>query len=81
MRKMKYVCSPVNEDWMIRGEVKAAHLYPLAPGQQFITYVFRSDAEHELNRAQNGLFLHSDVEEAFDQHLLTINPFEKNSKK
>ncbi len=79
MGKMKYVWSPVNEDWVIR-DVKAAHLYSLALGQSFMTYVFRSDAEHEINRVQNGLFLHSGVEKAFDKHFLTIVPFEENSK-
>ncbi len=45
-----------------------------------MTYVFRSDAEHEINRAQNGLFLHSGVEKAFDKHFLTIVPLEGNSR-
>ena len=77
--KFKYVWSPVKGDWVMRGSVKAAHLFPLALGQATMTYIFGSETDHELNRAQNGLFLDPNVEEIFDKHLLTIVPFEEGS--
>jgi hypothetical protein len=52
----------------------AAHIFPLAMGQKSMDYIFGEDAEDEINRARNGLFLPSGVEKSYDAHRLVIVP-------
>ena len=72
--KAKHVWSPVIGDWVARGDVKAAHLFPLSLGQKSMNFIFGPEAQDEMNRAPNGLFLQSSIEQAFDQHQLIIVP-------
>ncbi|KAN0070307.1 hypothetical protein V8E54_011888 [Elaphomyces granulatus] len=58
----------------IRVYMTAAHIFPLNLGQKSMDYIFGEDAEDELNRARNGLFLPPLVEKAYDAHQITIVP-------
>ena len=58
----------------IRVYMTAAHIFPLNLGQKSMDYIFGEDAEDELNRARNGLFLPLLVEKAYDAHQITIVP-------
>jgi HNH endonuclease len=52
----------------------AAHIFPLSLGQMSMEYIFGEDAEDEINRARNGLFLTPLVDRAYDAHQITIVP-------
>jgi hypothetical protein len=59
-----------------RSNMRAAHIFPLMMGQKSMDYIFGEDAEDEINRARNGLFLPPVVEEAYDAHQVVIVPDE-----
>ncbi|MCJ1466017.1 hypothetical protein MMC07_004636 [Pseudocyphellaria aurata] len=75
------VWSPVRGDWVERGEkIKAAHMFPLSIGQETMTYLFGEDADGEISKAANGLFLPFDVEEKLDRYQVVIVPCETETK-
>lgn len=80
MDKIKHVRSPVTGDWVARADVEGAHLFPLCVAQQTMTYIFGPEAEDELNRVSNELFLQGSIEQAFHRHQLTIVPSEEEKK-
>lgn len=45
-----------------------------------MTYIFGPGAEHEINKAQNGLFVQGVIEEAFENHQVVIVPAEDKTQ-
>lgn len=74
MGRMQHVWDPVRGDFTHRSALTACHIFPLAMGQKSMTYIFGEEAEDEINRARNGLFLPPEVEPAFDKHEIVIVP-------
>ncbi|KAF4487829.1 hypothetical protein FAGAP_11312 [Fusarium agapanthi] len=64
---------PVLRDWVHRDLVKGAHLYPWKQGA-WMDEIFGPGTREELFAPQNGLFLHTTVEDALDKGQIAIIP-------
>ncbi|KAF1811470.1 hypothetical protein P152DRAFT_459409 [Eremomyces bilateralis CBS 781.70] len=69
----KYWC-PVTQHWLPRKSVTAAHIVPYSFGEKNFKAVFGKATKMSLMDVTNGLFLHRDVEQAFDRKELVIVP-------
>lgn len=74
--KNDFVWNTVTGTWRYRADMTAAHLFPLSFGQATMTYIFGKDAEDEINKAANGLFLPGVIEHALARHKIAIVPCE-----
>ncbi|MCJ1466016.1 hypothetical protein MMC07_004635 [Pseudocyphellaria aurata] len=76
-----HVWCPMLGKWVLKCTVEAAHLFPFSLGQQTMTYIFGDDADGEMNKASNGLFLYGHIHEKFNRHWITIVPCETETEK
>jgi hypothetical protein len=70
---------PIYRDWHPFKKVKAAHLVPFNLGYQTMGDLFgEEDRGHELVWSMgNGMMMHRDFEEAYDEHKFCLLPIEK----
>lgn len=63
---------PVTKDWIPKGEPVAAHIVPFSLGDDLAEDLFGNGTK--LMDLRNGLYLHKDVEHAFDNAQMVILP-------
>jgi hypothetical protein len=60
--------------------IRAAHVVPHAIGEELATYLFGPDQGLRLNRPDNCLMMHEDIEQAFDNGNITIFPIDGSAR-
>jgi hypothetical protein len=70
---------PIYGKWVSFKKIKAAHLVPFKLGYQTMGDLFgEEDRGHELMWSMgNGMMMHQDFEEAYDEHKFCLLPIEK----
>jgi hypothetical protein len=70
---------PIYRDWQPFKKIKAAHLVPFKIGYQTMGDLFGEEGRgHELMWSMgNGIMMHQDFEEAYDEHTFCLLPIEK----
>jgi hypothetical protein len=73
---------PIYQDWQPFKKMKAAHIVPFKLGYQTMGDLFREEGRgHELMWSMgNGMMMHQDFEEGFDEHTFCLLPIEKPGK-
>ena len=54
--------------------VKASHIFPYRMGEDVMKQVFENDGANEMFTARNGLLLHLEIQNAFDNYQIVIVP-------
>ena len=60
--------------------IHAAHIVPYCIGQELAAYLFGPDQSLRLNRPDNCLMMHEDIERAFDNGNITLFPVDPVSR-
>lgn len=60
--------------------IKAAHIVPYSLGEELACYIFGSGQGLRLNRPENCLMMHTDVEQAFDNGNITLFPMDASTR-
>ncbi|MCJ1348914.1 hypothetical protein MMC31_007147 [Peltigera leucophlebia] len=66
---------PITCSWLHEKLTTAAHIFPWKYGQETMTRIFETEAEHEMFSVQNGLLMSTMAEAAIDKGLFVIVPF------
>jgi hypothetical protein len=60
--------------------IKAAHIVPCSLGEELACYIFGPGQGLRMNRPDNCLMMHMDVEKAFDQGNITLFPIDATAR-